>query len=143
MLRLFSFSSGSFFTLTIISIISYIIVILAVGILPVLLIIAVAIPSTVINFYFRKKNYTYMFRRSKEPRQLNYYSELVTNKDLVKEMRTLNLTDTFISKYRRVFDVYFRGLRKLMIRECGWSVAASVLSTGANRDVLRNINLTI
>ena len=39
---------------TIISIISYIIVILAVGILPVLLIIAVAIPSTVINFYFRK-----------------------------------------------------------------------------------------
>lgn len=117
---------------TVISIVSYIVVILAVGILPALVIIALAIPSTVINFYFRKKNYAYMFRRSKERRQLNYYSELVTNKDLVKEMRTLNLTDTFIEKYKKVFDVYFQGLRKLMIQACGWNLGVSILSTVVN-----------
>ncbi len=117
---------------TIISIVSYIIVILAVGIMPAIIIIVVAIPSTVINFHFRRKNYTYMFRRSKDRRQLNYYSEIVTNKDLVKEMRTLNLTDTFIAKYKKVFGVYFKGLRNLMVHECCWNLAAGVLSTVVN-----------
>jgi len=117
---------------TIISIVSYIIVILAIGLLPALVIIALAIPSTVINFYFRRKNFNYMFRRSKDRRQLNYYSELVTNKDLVKEMRTLNLTDTFIKKYQNVFDVYFKGLKRLKLHECTWNLAVSVLSTVVN-----------
>ena len=117
---------------TVISIVSYVIVILAVGILPALIIVAVAIPSTLVNFYFRRKNYDYMFRHSRERRQLVYYSELVTNKDLVKEMRTLNLTDTFIEKYQTVFDVYFKGLKKLKLRECLWSLLASVISTAVN-----------
>lgn len=117
---------------TIISIVSYIIVILAIGIVPALVIIALAIPSTVINFYFRRKNFNYMFRRSKERRQLNYYSELVTNKDLVKEMRTLNLTDTFIRKYQDVFDVYFKGLKRLKLHELIWNLTMSILSTAVN-----------
>lgn len=117
---------------TVISIVSYIIVILAIGLLPALVIIALAIPSTVINFYFRRKNFNYMFRRSKDRRQLNYYSELVTNKDLVKEMRTLNLTDTFIRKYQSVFDTYFKGLKRLKLHECVWNLAVSVLSTVVN-----------
>ena len=116
----------------VISIVSYVIVILAVGILPALIIVAVAIPSTLVNFYFRRKNYDYMFRCSRKRRQLVYYSELVTNKDLVKEMRTLNLTDTFTEKYQTVFDVYFKGLKKLKLRECLWSLLASVISTAVN-----------
>lgn len=117
---------------TFISIISYIVIILAIGIIPALVIIAVAIPSTIINFYFRRKNHSYISRRSKERRQLSYYSELITNKDLVKEMRTLNLTDTFIGKYKNVFDTYFRGLKKLMIQECVWNSCAGILSTAVN-----------
>ena len=117
---------------TVISIVSYVIVILVVGILPALIIVAVAIPSTLVNFYFRRKNYDYMFRCSSKRRQLVYYSELVTNKDLVKEMRTLNLTDTFTEKYQTVFDVYFKGLKKLKLRECLWSLLASVISTAVN-----------
>lgn len=91
-----------------------------------------AITSTVINFYFRRKNFNYMFRRSKDRRQLKYYSELVTNKDLVKEMRTLNLTDIFIRKYQSVFDTYFKGLKRLKLHECVWNLAISVLSTVVN-----------
>ena len=117
---------------TVINIVSYIIIILAVGILPALLIIAVSIPSTVINFYFRRKNHAYLSRKSNDRRQLAYYSELITNKDLVKEIRTLDLTDTFIEKYKSVFGVYFKGLRKLMVGELLWNLAAGILSTAVN-----------
>ena len=117
---------------TVISIVSYIVIILAVGILPALVIIAVSIPSTIINFYFRRKNHAYLSRKSNERRQLAYYSELITNKDLVKEIRTLDLTDTFIEKYKNVFGVYFKGLRKLMVMECVCSLGAGLLSTAVN-----------
>ena len=117
---------------TLISIISYIIVITVIGILPALLIILIAIPSTLINFFFRRKNFTYMFRRSKDRRQLNYYSEIVFNKDLVKEIRILGLSDTFIQKYKNVFNVYFSGLKKLMLQECVWNIGATLLSTAVN-----------
>ena len=117
---------------TVISIISYIIVIAAIGAVPALLIIAVAIPSTVVNFHFRKKNFNYLFLRSKSRRQLNYYSDVMVNKDLVKEIRMLGLADTFIGKYNTVFADYFKGLRRLMVQECGWSIAATLLSTVVN-----------
>ena len=117
---------------TVISIISYIIVIAAIGAVPALLIIAVAIPSTVVNFHFRKKNFNYLFLRSKSRRQLNYYSDVMVNKDLVKEIRMLGLADTFISKYNAVFADYFKGLRRLMVQECGWTIAATLLSTVVN-----------
>lgn len=117
---------------TVISIVSYVVIIVAIGILPALIIVAISIPSTVINFYFRRKNHAYLSRKSNERRQLSYYSELITNKDLVKEMRTLNLTDTFIEKYNAVFGVYFKGLKKLMIWECLWNLGAGILSTAVN-----------
>ncbi len=117
---------------TVISIVSYIIVIAAIGAVPVILIIAVAIPSTVVSFHFRRKNFNYLFRRSKSRRQLNYYSDVMVNKDLVKEIRMLGLADTFIGKYKAVFADYFKGLRRLMVQECGWNIAATLLSTVVN-----------
>ena len=117
---------------TLISIVSYIIVIAAVGAAPALLIIAVSIPSTVINFYFRRKNFDYLFRRSKARRQLNYYSDVMVNKDLVKEIRMLGLADTFIGKYNAVFKDYFKGLRRLMMQELLWTLLATLLSTAVN-----------
>ncbi len=117
---------------TVISIVSYIIVIAAVGAIPALLIVAVAIPSTVINFYFRRKNFNYMFLRSKSRRQLNYYSDVMVNKDLVKEVRMLGLADTFIGKYNAVFADYFKGLRRLMVQECVFTILATLLSTAVN-----------
>ncbi|ONI48306.1 hypothetical protein AN643_00245 [Candidatus Epulonipiscioides saccharophilum] len=117
---------------TIISIVSYIIVILAIGIIPALAIIAVATPSTFINFYFRRKNFTYMWRSSVERRQLNYYSQIVVNKDLIKEIKLLGLEDTFTEKYTNVFDIYYKGLKKLIVDECIWNVGAALLSTSVN-----------
>lgn len=117
---------------TVISIVTYMIIITSIGIMPAIMVIAVAIPSTVINFYFRKKNYLYMYRRSKERRQMNYFSQLVVNKDLVKEIKILGLSDTFVDKYQSVYDEYFKGLKKLIYNECMWNIGAIVASAVVN-----------
>ena len=117
---------------TVISIFSYIALITVIGILPALLVIAVAIPSTIINFVYRKKNHDYVFRRSKDRRQMSYYSEVLVNKDLVKEVRMLGLADDFTNRYKAVFKKYFGGLKKLMLAEMWWGIGATLLTTVVN-----------
>lgn len=117
---------------TVISMVGYIVIITAIGLMPALLVIAVAIPSTVINFIYRRKNFEYMFFRSKDRRQMNYYSEVIVNKDLVKEIRMLGLGDTFTEKYKSVFDKYYKGLKKLILQEMWWNLGASLLTTAVN-----------
>lgn len=114
---------------TVISIISYIIVLFAVNTWAPFLIILVAIPTTVVNFVFKRKNVNYMFFRSKNRRQMDYYAGTVIDKDLVKEIRMFNLADTFTDKYRQTFNEYYAGLRKLRVQECLYGLAASVLTS--------------
>ena len=116
----------------IISIVSFIIVLAAVGFLPVLMVIVVAIPSTIINFVYRRKNHNYVFRRSKDRRQMSYYSDIIVNKDMVKEIRMLDLADNFIDRYSQVFKRYFKGLKRLIVEEFLWNVGATLLSTAVN-----------
>ena len=97
-----------------------------------LLIILVSIPSAIINFYYRHKNFQYMRHRSKDRRQMNYYSDLLVNKDMAKEIRIFNLSDTFIDRYKQVFQHYYIGLRSLIIHESIWTVLLAVVSCAAN-----------
>ena len=120
-----TFSIGS----TLISMISFIIILFAVNSWAPLLIVLVSIPSTVINFVFRKKNVNYMFRRSRSRREMDYYASAITNKDLVKEMRIFGLSDTFCEKYQTTFLSYFAGLKKLKLQECLWSLGATLLTS--------------
>ena len=117
---------------TVISLMSYLFLISIIGILPALLVIVVAIPSTIINFVYRKKNHDYVFRRSKDRRQMSYYSEVLVNKDLVKEVRMLGLADDFTERYKSVFKKYFGGLKKLMLAEMWWGIGATLLTTIVN-----------
>ena len=117
---------------TVISLLSYVFLIAVIGILPALLVIAVAIPSTIINFVYRKKNHDYVFRRSKDRRQMQYYAEVLVNKDLVKEVRMLGLADDFTNRYKAVFKKYFSGLKKLMLAEMWWGLGATLLTTVVN-----------
>lgn len=117
---------------TVISLISYLFMITVIGVLPALLVIAVAIPSTIINFVYRRKNHDYVFRRSKDRRQMSYYSEVLVNKDLVKEVRMLGLADDFTNRYKAVFKKYFGGLKKLMLAEMWWGIGATLLTTIVN-----------
>ena len=104
---------------TIIQLISYIAILLTIPDMwwIALVMAVIATPTAIVNFYFRRKNFEYIRRRSKDRRQMNYYSDLMVNKDLVKEVRMFHLSDTFIGRYQSTFDQYFSGLRRLIWRE--------------------------
>ena len=105
-----------------------------VGVSPVapLFVIVVSVPSAIITFVYRNKNFRYMRFRSKERRQMNYYSEVQVNKDLVKEVKLFGLSDTFVDRYNNVFTRYFKGIRKLVLEEGAWSIATALVAAVVN-----------
>ena len=115
-----------------ISMVSFIVILWAVSPAAPFIILLVSIPSAVINFCYRKKNVLYMRFRSKDRRQLNYYSQLMTNKDMVKEIRIFGLSDLFIGRYQSVFERYFKGLKKLYVGEGAWHIALTLVSSAVN-----------
>ncbi|MBQ7795935.1 MAG: ABC transporter ATP-binding protein [Lachnospiraceae bacterium] len=119
---------------TIIELVSYLVVLFAAPGLSwaTLVIIAVSIPSAVINFVYRRKNFRYMRRRSKERRQMDYFSNLLVDKDLIKEVRMYDLADTFIGRFAEAFAAYYKGLRRLIFSESAWHVAIGIVSGVTN-----------
>ena len=107
-----------------ISLASYVIILVAAPdmwwIAPIM--IAMSIPTAVVNFIYRHKNYKYMRRRSKERRQMNYYSGLLVNKDMVKEIRMFDISDTMIERFDNVFCKYYAGMRRLILKESIWHI---------------------
>lgn len=73
-----------------------------------------------------------MRRRSKDRRQMNYYSDLMVNKDMVKEIRMLDLGDTLTERYDGVFRRYYAGMKGLIVRESAWQIGLTVISSAVN-----------
>ena len=118
----------------IISLVSYIVVLItAPGMWwTAIVMILVSVPTAVISFSYRRKNYMYMRHRSKDRRQMNYYSDIMVNKDMVKEIRMFDLGDKFTDRFDKVFNGYYNGIRKLIIRENVWQITVTVISSLAN-----------
>lgn len=117
---------------TVISMISFIAILFSVSPFAPILILVLALPSAFITYFYRKKSFNYVRRRSKDRRQLNYYSGLMTNKDLVKEIRIFGLSDLFVNRYKQTFKTYFKGLRTIYLKEGLWSMFISLLSALAH-----------
>ena len=119
---------------SIISLVSYIIILAtAPGMWwSVLVIAAVSLPSAIINMHYRRKNFQYMRRRSKERRQMNYYADLMVNTDLVKEIRMFGLSDLFVQRYDDAYGVYYAGIRKLILAENAWHILTVFISAIVN-----------
>ncbi len=117
---------------TIISMISYLVILIEVVPLFPVIIIVMAIPAAIINFTYRKKSFWYVRFHSKERRQMDYYSDVMTNKDMVKEVRIFNLYDTFIGRYKETFQKYFKGLKKLFVGEGLWNIGHNFAGTAVN-----------
>ena len=117
---------------TVISLISYVIILSTALPIAALCIMIVSIPGAIINFYYRRKNFDYMRRRSKDRRQMNYYSNVLVNKDVAKEVRIYKLSDLFIERYKEVFEHYYIGLRKLILRENILHVVVTIISAVTN-----------
>ena len=93
------------------------------------LMILISVPTAIVNFAYKHKTYLYMRRRSKERRQMTYYSDLMVNKDMVKEIRMFGLADSFTERYNSVFERYYIGLRRLIVRESVWQIALTLISS--------------
>ena len=117
---------------TIISMVSYLAILIAVAPLFPFLIIIFGIPAAIINFTYRKKSFWYVRFHSKERRQMDYYSDVMTDKDMVKEVRIFNLYGTFIDRYKTTFNKYFKGLKRLFIGEGAWNIGHNLVSTAVN-----------
>ena len=117
---------------TIISFVGYILILSADMPLAAVAILAVTFPSALVNFIYRRKNFAYMRFRSRDRREMNYYSDILVNKDIVKEIRMFDLSDHFIDSYESVFRRYFAGMRRLIIFEGLWHVFFAILSAGVN-----------
>ncbi|MBQ7294018.1 MAG: ABC transporter ATP-binding protein [Clostridia bacterium] len=117
---------------TLIGLVSYAVIISAAFPLAALCVVIVSIPSAAVSFVYRHKHFKYMRHRSKERRQMNYYSEIMVNKDVVKEIRLFDLGGTFVNKYKAVFDGYYSGIRRLVAKESIWTVIMAFVSSSVN-----------
>ncbi len=117
---------------TVISMISFVTVLAAISSWAPILIVFMSIPSAIINFIYRRKNVDYMFRRSKERRKLNYFTNIMCSRENVKEVRMFGMSDMLIGRYNEVFANYFGGLRKLILFEGFWHIGLTVISTIVN-----------
>ncbi len=117
---------------TVIALVSYVIILATELWWAALVMVAVSVPSAIINFHYRRKNFQYMRRRSKDRRQMNYYADLMVNKDMAKEVRMFGLSDTFIGRYQETFDRYYAGIRQLILRENFWHITITILSAVVN-----------
>lgn len=124
---------------TLISLISFIAVLWAVNPAVPFIILLFAIPGIAINFVYRSKYYNYILKTTKERRRLNYYSHLMTNKDLAKEIRIFDLSDSFLVNYKSVFDGYYKGVSRLFRREALWNAFVSLCSVAVSGAVFAYI----
>lgn len=96
------------------------------------LFLVVSVTSAMVSFYYRKIKHNYMFRRSKDRRQLSYYSDMMVSKDLVKEVRLFDLSDLLIGRYKNVFAGYYKGLKRIIVGEGSWNIFLSLLTAVMN-----------
>lgn len=117
-----------------ISLVSYVIVLVTAPDMwwAAIIMMLVSVPTAVISFSYRRKNYMYMRYRSKDRRQMNYYSDIMVNKDMVKEIRMFDLGDRFTERFDKVFDGYYDGIRRLIVRENFWQITVTVVSSIVN-----------
>lgn len=116
----------------IISVVSFVVVLAGLSIWAPFAVLLLALPAAIVRMIYSKKNFLYMRKRSKERRHMEYYSQVLTNKDLVKEVRILNLSDTFIDKFKKTFKKYYKGLKSLVIHENIWHTIISLISALVN-----------
>ncbi|MBR2466190.1 MAG: ABC transporter ATP-binding protein [Clostridia bacterium] len=117
---------------SLISVVSFIVVLATLSPVAPLIIIIASVPGAIVNYVFRNRNFRYIRRHSKDRRQMQYYSSLMVNKDMAKEIKLLGLGDTLTAKYKSVFRKYYKGLKSLIIREGITQTVVGLVTVTAN-----------
>ena len=117
---------------SLISMISFVITLIVLSPLAPIIIVIFALPAAIVKFAYGRKSFLYMKKHSKDRRQMDYYSVLMTNKDIAKEVRIFNLSDTILGKFKETFKRYFKGLKNLIIRENIWHIIIAITTAIVN-----------
>ncbi len=96
------------------------------------IILLAAIPGAIVNIIYRNRNFRYVRRHSKERRQMQYYSSLMVDKDRVQEIKILGLGNTFVGKYKAAFAKYYKGLKRLIVKEGVTQIIVGIVSAAVN-----------
>ncbi len=99
--------------------------------IPVILLV-LALPSAIINFKYKRVTYQYIKDHTTDRRRMHYFTSTLSNREKVKEVKLLGLHDEFIERYKKTFADYFKGLRRIFIREDVLHVLVHTLSTTFN-----------
>ena len=115
-----------------ISVVSFIVVLATLSPWAPIIIIIAAIPGAVVNYVYKDKHFRYIRRHSRDRREMQYFSGLLTNKDRVNEIKILGLGDTFVDKYNQAFKRHYKGVKSLIIKENTLQVLIGLIATLAN-----------
>ncbi len=115
-----------------ISAVSFVVVLATLSPWAPLIIILAATPAAIVNYIYRNKSFLYMRRHSKERRKMQYYSSMMVNREMAKEVKLLGLGDDFTERYKSVFAKYYAGIKRLVMKESASQIIVGLISTLAN-----------
>ncbi len=120
-------ASFSFISATV-SAVSFIVILSGLHPLAPPIMILLAVPVAVVNCIFRHKTFHYLRHHSKERREMNYFSGQAVDKNRAKEVRITGIADDLIGRYESAFSRYFKGMRRLILKEGFWQIVTGFLS---------------
>lgn len=113
---------------SLIKIVGFVVIIARYSILIFFIQIILLIPIAVISMKFRRKNFHIMFRHSKERRQMDYYSRIIVDKDMIKEVKLFNMADFLIERFNTAFNTYYKNIRTLTLKQGKWMIVSMVVA---------------
>lgn len=96
----------------------------------VLILMATTLPSIFVQVRHGRQAFRLRSFRVPESRQMLYYTHLLTTEQSVKEIRLFALAKMFLSRYRALFDRFYRQDRSLAVRRRVAGFGFSLLSLG-------------
>ncbi len=103
---------------------------LQLGPLIVPLVLLASVPAVIVQSRFGTEGYRMIRRQAADARRQNYLGTLMTNDQMVKEIRLFGFGGYLMEQWQNYYLGFRRQLVSLISRRSGWGLAASLLSTG-------------
>ncbi|SHI24664.1 ATP-binding cassette, subfamily B [Sporobacter termitidis DSM 10068] len=107
------------------------------------LLVAVSLPSAILNQTYTKKLYQWNLTHIKEERQMNYLSFIMTDKSYAQELRLFNIGDFLKEKFKAIWGPYFAKKKKLTKKRVFLVTLLSVLPQLCILGILAVLSLRI
>ena len=98
-----------------------------VGILVPLLIIAAAIPATIVNQQYTRRLYRWGLKHVKEERQLSYLNYIMTNRSYAQDIRLFHIGGSLKARYSTLWHTFFTARRHMIRRRTIFSALFAIL----------------